>query len=236
MQILLIIVALFFSCAPNSSSPDENGIKVTYSGTQIGGLITVSGVTPLLKRIDYLFTFPGVEDPLFPDSISGDKLYSHIPYGAVNGQMEILAQRESLHSATIKVSEECPDSVVVKWTDLPVTIREQDSYAEDLSGFIKWQGLLNRDTVTLVLAGLCGEECSYTIELRFKNIAYDNLPEFISMIRRRTDLYSGAESDTLKAAIIKFQDYSTNGIISGKVFSSYWEPTGLTFWYEFGKK
>ncbi len=227
-----IISALLFGCA-KSTSPDDS-IAAEVSGTQIGSLITVKNVDTLLKRTDYLFTYPGIDYQLFPDSLKNKRLYAHIPYGATSGEMVITEKDEQILTADITVSEECPDTVVVSWFDLTYTLREKDAYLEGLSGPLSWEGTRSNDTLTLSISGLCGAECSFNIVLKFKKASPGNLPAFISMIRTNSDVYTGiTERDTLKAALIKIQDYNWTGIVSGKVFSEYWEPRGLTFWYDF---
>lgn len=237
--VLLFIIAqfIFYTCSENTSSVSEKEkeieIEIISNNKKIGSIIRITGFDSLLKRTDYLLAFSGVDYKLYPDSVNNYNLYTHIPFGAITGQLKILVKNEVIFSDTIIVSEESPDSVIIKWFDLSYEINERDAFLEGFSGLLAWQGTLSEDTVSFSITGLCGDECNFIIELKLKEVQSLDLPEFVSLIRTRSDYYSGIETDTLKAGIVKIQDYDLAGVVSGKVFSEYWEPRGLTFWYDF---
>ena len=239
LTIIFIFLLIAVSCTQKSITEPEKQSLARLEPEQgfIGSLLKISNLDTSANRYNTRLYFPGLEHGHYADSIVDHIIYAHIPYGATSGQLKVIAGKDSVVFKNFKVLEDCPESVVVKWYNLPDPVTESNARYWDWAGYKPWKAEIKGDTIHFFVDGFCGDECHYWLDFKLKINEKKALPEFISLRYFSQDYYSGDEEYWLEQGLIKIQDYDPNSVISGRIFSVFFDYcNGLRFWYDFSKE
>lgn len=238
---VLTVGFVFSGCQRNSTTGVEtNGekqLQVSPASGYIGTRLTITGVPFSENGADIQLQFSNLSYRLAPDSLHKDTIFSHIPYGAVTGPLSITINGKLHYSIDpLRVLETCPDSVVIRPYNLNVGLLKKDAwYYDELQKPHEWQGTVSGDTVTLSRDFPFGDEGRVNQELKLRVSNASGLGcEFVAYFRTQNDYQNGTTKvDTLKKGIVKIKDFSTGGVVSGKIFYEDIEPGAVVFWYDF---
>jgi len=235
----LLISIFFLSCddlfRQEDSESREAKLTVSPASGYIGTVLLLTGVPFSSDRHENQLSFSGVDYILYPDSLTTDTLFSHIPYKAISGPLQLNVSSKAYVFEQLEVLEACPNAVVVMPYNLNKPVTEKASwYVEPGGRTYTWQGTVSGDTLTLTRYVPGGDEVRYTQKLKLLKKPNGGLPAYISFIRIKEDFQAGTkETNRLMQGIIKIQDFSFTGLVSGKLFAREYEPYGLMFWYDF---
>ena len=117
---------------------------------------------------------------------------------------------------------------VTAYSGTPLTA--DDAILIDGFGFVRdWEGERDGDRVVLSRTGLCGDECSETTELTFRDRG-GALPEFEGAELVRQELLPERyDRRRLRVERVEVQDWDVEGVVSGRVRGE----RDLVFWYDF---
>ena len=181
------------------------------------------------------------------DSINGDTIYSYIPYlhfASPYRELRITASFDNINYYDVDTvyvfPNTCLSGICVGWNDLK-TIKEEDSYSYSIDGLEGWLGEIHQDTVRIWRRNLGCDEGSVLKEIKFLSNGSNILPELLSL---KVDVFCWphpTRTDSLRHGLIKIQEWSLNGVVSGYVFSELLDfgsdydiwPKKIVFWFDF---
>ncbi len=231
--IFLIIVILIMSCEKDSTSSNSDQTKPEISPleAQVGTSIKLFDNFPDGTCV---IEFADVNDFVRADSIVSDTIFTTVPYSAKSGDVNLYFKNDTIKIENFIITEESPDSVKICWSDLNYKINKEMSiyHYMTLSSEFKWTVDIVEDTVK-ISAGFFPGDYSVYYHLFLLNKGVNKLPKFLSGYAIEETDYGEENYYPLDKGIIKIQDWNTEEIISGKLFSTPWQNNNYCFWYDF---
>lgn len=247
LMLAILLSLVIYACQKNHSpteaytSPKYAGLLAVPDSGYIGSRIHLFGIpfdSLSSNNFGRFVYFTGLKYPVRPYIFTSTDVFVEVPFGARSGPIGFKSEDSSYLFPNFKVLETSPDSgVTVKHYNLNYPILKKDSYMIDFNdALIKWQGTVHADTIILFRKGFCGDECTFKDIIKLLD-THSDLPEFLEATRNDTIhcCFYSTYNDTVKAGILKIQDYDAHGLISGRIFyrNKLNTPTSFVFWYDF---
>ena len=186
----------------------------------------------------YSFFFPGVHEALYVDCESAGTLSVVVPFGARSGPVSVPIDRQTAVSSTFRVTEQSDTlSVIVKPYDITPVLTPKDSSIIDWQGrHCAWNAEVHEDTVHVWRRYSTGDEM-YEHHVKLLHGRGGHLPSVIAVWGVAISDYPGTRVDTIRAGILKIQNWDTNAVMSGRFFGRPWHPYYLSngtmsFWVD----
>jgi hypothetical protein len=167
----------------------------------------------------YSVTFPGADDALSIDSDSAAVIRFFVPFGAVSGPVTVGFGREKGVTGPFTVTEMSDQlGLRVSHYDITPPVTAKDSSVLDLLGSRhSWSAVMRGDSVHIGLLFFEGE-VAYEYHFLLRNAGPGRLPQLILAWTVMKPDYPGIMIDTLRAGLMKIQDWDTSGVMSGRFF------------------
>jgi len=221
--VAIIFVTVFVLGCKNSVSPPNQALPMLAlepDSGRIGTVVRISDGSFLEPVLYNEIVFPGSDDGLLADSGTQSTIYSFVPFGAVSGQLKVIAGAVERLTPPFTVIEAVNTTMLtVHDYDISPAIIETDSMVVDLMGIQRvWLAEKRSDTVHISRSHSTGYEIwTYNLVLRDKGPG--QLPEFLQAFVHIKPDYPGEWTDTVRAGILKIQDWDPNAVVSGRFFT-----------------
>jgi hypothetical protein len=182
------------------------------------------------------FSYPGAYGPIDVACESTGVLRAVVPFGVTSGPITVLIGREVAVSSTFTATEFSDTlRLVVKRYDLAPGITASDSSIIDWQGHhCAWSAIQLGDTVHISRRYGTGEVI-FEHHFKFLSTGQSQLPRLLNAWRVMIPDYPDPWVDTIRAGILKVQDWNTTGVMSGRFFGKPWFPGDdgiVTFWVD----
>ena len=218
------------------ASPDNQPISliVRPDSGRIGSPLSIRHPS-FVPRSNYLIGFPGADDVLVAFCDSLYTIHTFVPFGARSGRVSV--SMSSLQGLTQRfVVSEAFDTLAtsVVGYDISPPVTPADSGIIDFAGrFRAWRADVSGDSVHLSVRYSPGYDIR---EIHF--ILHDSgdgrLPGFLSCWTYIKFDYPGSRTITISTGVLKIQDWSINGVMSGRFFTRPSDPVlpngTVAFW------
>lgn len=169
----------------------------------------------------YSVFFPGAHDAVYVDCETAGTLSPAVPFGATSGPVAVPIERQTAISSTFRVTEQCDTlSVTVKPYDITPSLTPKDSSIVDWQGrHCAWIADIRDDTVHIWRRYSTGDEI-YEHHVRLLHGSLGRIPTIIAVWGVAIPDYPGTRVDTIRAGILKIQDWDTSAVMSGRFLGS----------------
>jgi hypothetical protein len=219
--VLLILSITGCSTEDPPTKPQENplpqeNIQITHLShisARVGEKIVVHG-----KNFNkYTLHFAKLNDEYLKSNRTSDSTISlFIPHNAQSGRFTLVfnspANDTTLTTPEISITDPCPADFCMDW-NTKAAIEESDSWSKGLyNDTVKWNSETYSDTLFITRTGNCGDECSYTNTIAFKNNQSGQLPQFLyAVFTKRESMGGGPDiNDTLKTGIVRIDAWDSS--------------------------
>jgi hypothetical protein len=229
----------------NSSSaatgPEQSRHSVTVvsrpDSGRIGSIIALSH-SRFVPSQGYRILFPHAYGAVYVRCYTAGILTPFVPFGTVTGPISVALERERGMTATFTVTEPSDETrLLVKHYDITPPVTEEDSSIIDWLGHhCAWSAEVRLDTVHIRRRHGTGDEI-YEDHFTFIDDNEGQLPRLLKAWRVAFPDYPETWSDTIRAGVMKIQDWDTSGVMSGRFFGKPWYPYYLVngdiaFWID----
>lgn len=245
--VVLPIILLSAGCVDQGSKTDpsnHNGgsldLTVQPDSGTIGTIITIHSQPEQFVKNRYSVGFTGLNDWLSSDSASHSTIFSYVPFGAQSGPVSVFFDELIGTTNDFRITQSVDtNKLTVANFDISPAITAKDSSVIDRMGFRRtWQAQLRGDTVHISRDFSTGETF-YEYNFLLVNRGQQSLPSLHTFWIRSQPDHPGGRIDTIRAGILKLQNFDTSGIISGRFFcnpSTYYILNGtFAFWVDLGR-
>ena len=253
-RILTVCLAVLgLSIAPGCFEHDSNDVTTVEQGAEPERHALPISVQPDSGKIGttvglkcarfhpswrYSVFFPGAHDAVYVDCETAGTLSSVVPFGATSGPVTVPIERQTAVSSTFRVTERCDTlSLIVKPYDITPVLTPKDSSIIDWQGrHCAWIAELHDDTVHIWRRYSTGDEM-YEHHVKLLHGRLGRLPTILAVWGVAIPDYPGTGVDTIRAGILKIQDWDTSAVMSGRFFGKPWSPYYLSngtmaFWVD----
>ena len=129
--------------------------------------------------------------------------------------------------------ESCPDSVEIKHYNLYNPLQPEDFFNRVGSDLHFWESTVSQDSVRFFLHLLVGDDGYATWDYIFRIVHNQLLPELEMATFYYYDPFDGEQFDTLRAGLIKIQEFDTMDVCSWRVISDEYSVWNYSYWYDF---
>lgn len=174
------------------------------------------------------------------DSIKGDTLYTFVPFIPNAPEEWKLEVSTSAKNYTYRASsdlsvetEVCFAPVSVKWNFLSPVSPEEANYIS--SALYKWEAQRNQDTIQIIRKQEFNDENNPEIRVLMLDKGKDHVPAHIAIYSMTQYDYGTGEKririDTIKQALIRIDNWDSEGVLSGRIFPQVGEYSSGRFEY-----
>ena len=223
--IVLVAALLVLGCFEEwrGIEPTEPGRHTLAVGAKpdsgrIGSTVVIRNFR-FVAGVTYSVTFPGADGALSVDCDSAAVIRFFVPFGAVSGPVTVGLGREKGVTGPFVVTEMSDQlGLTVSRYDITPPVTAKDSSVVNYRGDRRaWSAVMRGDTVHLSLIVYQGE-VSYEYHFLLRNGPAGQLPHLMLAWTVMRPDYPGVTIDTLRAGLMKIQDWDTSGVMSGRFF------------------
>ncbi len=204
---------------------------------KVGSRITIMS-SHFVMSYSYLVYFRGADEALVARCDTGTTINAFVPFGAVSGPISVSLGSDPFGVTPAFTVTEATDTLTlaVRNYDITPPITAEDSSVVDYMGFRRtWSADVRGDTVHLwqnFATGYIFFEYHFVLVNRGTN----QLPFLTNAWIVSKPDYPGTRIDTIRAGLLKVQDWDTSGVMSGRFFGrpSIWGLSNgsIMFWID----